>query len=104
MTLFTEMVIDTIKNIPKGKVMTYGGIANNCGSPKAARQVVRILHTMTEKYNLPWHRVVNSKGEIGFKDTIAYEHQRALLESEGIEFKLNGTINLSLYEYHGGQV
>ncbi|MFC0471513.1 MGMT family protein [Halalkalibacter kiskunsagensis] len=56
-----EKVLDIIKHIPVGKVMTYGQIAKFAGSPRAARQVVRILHSMIRKYNLPWHRVVNKK-------------------------------------------
>ena len=44
--------------------MTYGQIATLAGSPRGARQVVRVLHTLSEKYKLPWHRVINSKGEI----------------------------------------
>ena len=68
MTSFTENVIKVIQSIPSGNVMTYGQIASAAGSPRAARQVVRILHSMSEKYHLPWHRVINSKGEIGFND------------------------------------
>lgn len=64
MTPFTEEVIRIIKHIPRGKVMTYGQIAGEAGSPRGARQVVRILHSMSEKYELPWHRVMNAKGEL----------------------------------------
>ncbi|WP_193750905.1 MGMT family protein [Bacillus coahuilensis] len=58
MTEFTERTLMIISEIPKGKVMTYGQVAYMAGSPKAARQVVRILHSMSEKYHLLWHRVV----------------------------------------------
>jgi methylated-DNA-protein-cysteine methyltransferase related protein len=68
MGTFTERAVEIIKNIPEGKVMTYGQIAKLAGSSRGARQVVRILHSMSRKFNLPWHRVINSKGEIGFKD------------------------------------
>ncbi len=79
--------------------MTYGQIAKLAGSPRGARQVVRILHSMSKKHQLPWHRVINSRGEIGLKDDEHYSVQRLSLESEGVEFKLNGTIDLSLYVY-----
>jgi len=67
-TPFTEKVIAIIAAIPEGKVMTYGQIAAAAGSPRAARQVVRILHSMSDKYHLPWHRVVNAQGMIGIQD------------------------------------
>jgi methylated-DNA-protein-cysteine methyltransferase related protein len=86
MTSFTEKALQIIQSIPSGKVMTYGQVASEAGSPRAARQVVRILHSMSNKYNLPWHRVINSKGEIGFKDEEMFYTQKTLLESEGVEF------------------
>ncbi|KWX87971.1 DNA methyltransferase, partial [Paenibacillus riograndensis] len=63
MTPFTEKVITVIRSIPEGHVMTYGGIARAAGSPRAARQVVRIFHSMTRKYNRPWPHCVTVKGE-----------------------------------------
>ncbi|MBT2680954.1 MGMT family protein [Bacillus sp. ISL-35] len=97
MTQFTKNVIEIIKNIPYGKVMTYGQIAKAAGSPRAARQVVRILHSMSEKYDLPWHRVINSKGEIGFRDEEMFQTQKTLLISEGVEFKSDRVISLMVY-------
>ncbi|KAF0817507.1 DNA base-flipping protein [Bacillus sp. ZZV12-4809] len=94
---FTEKVINIIQNIPTGKVMTYGQIARLAGSPRGARQVVRILHTQSEKHQLPWHRVVNGKGEIGFKDEELHNRQRDLLENEGIYFQLNGSLVLKTF-------
>lgn len=52
---FTERVVEAIKRIPKGKVATYGQIATKAGNPFGARQVVRVLHTLSEKHDLPWH-------------------------------------------------
>lgn len=77
--------------------MTYGGVARSAGSPRAARQVVRILHSMSEKYQLPWHRVINSKGEIGFKDEEMFMTQKLMLESEGIQFIKEKTIKIEQY-------
>ena len=86
METFTEQVIQIILGISPGSVMSYGEIARLAGSPRAARQVVRILHTMTEKYGLPWHRVVNSRYEIAIKDEKAAQLQKQLLMAEGIAF------------------
>jgi methylated-DNA-protein-cysteine methyltransferase related protein len=99
MTKFTERVIRIIQGIPEGRVMTYGQIARAAGSPRAARQVVRILHSMTEKYSLPWHRVINSKGEIGFKDEEMQLTQKLMLEAEGVEFTNDNAVSLEKYIY-----
>jgi methylated-DNA-protein-cysteine methyltransferase related protein len=97
MTSFTEKVIRIIQSIPAGKVMTYGQVASAAGSPRAARQVVRILHSMSDKYNLPWHRVINSKGEIGFQNEEMFFTQKTLLQSEGIEFEDEKKISLNRF-------
>ncbi|AGK54157.1 MGMT family protein [Bacillus sp. 1NLA3E] len=100
METFTERVIYIIQQIPSGKVMTYGQIASLAGSPRGARQVVRILHSMSEKYHLPWHRVINAKGEIGLKAEESFFIQRTSLESEGIKFYDENSINLNDYQFH----
>lgn len=99
MNPFTSRVIETIKGIPAGKVMTYGQIAEVSGNPRSARQVSRILHSMSRNYNLPWHRVINSKGYISLTGE-GYELQKKLLEEEGVRFMINGRIDLGEYLYH----
>ena len=94
---FTETVIHIIKHIPRGKVLTYGSIAALAGSPRGARQVTRILHSSSRKHNLPWHRVINSKGKISPRDPVFYEEQLILLESEGIEFGIKDQIDFKKY-------
>ncbi|MBN1150388.1 MGMT family protein [candidate division WOR-3 bacterium] len=94
---FTGAVIETVKLIPRGKVMTYGQIASFVGSPRSSRQVSRILHSCSEKFSLPWHRIVNSKGEIAFKRNQAYSEQKTLLEGEGIVFDKEGRIDLDKF-------
>ena len=79
--------------------MTYGQIARVAGSTRAARQVVRILHSMSRKHHLPWHRVINSKGQISLQDDALYQEQLLSLEAEGIEVGMNGTIDLQKYQY-----
>ena len=94
--VFTERVIDVIQAIPEGKVLTYGLVAAMAGNPGGARQVSRILHSSSRKYGLPWHRVINAKGCISLPAGGA-EIQRALLEEEGVEFKKDGCLDLSVY-------
>lgn len=100
MTHFTEEVINIIKNIPEGKVMTYGQIARLAGSPRAARQVVRILHSMSKKHQLPWHRVINAKGQVVIKDEATYQEQVLNLEIEDVELGVNKQIDLEKYQWH----
>lgn len=95
LTPFTKNVIDIIRTIPKGKVMTYGQIARLAGNPRAARQVARILHSMSGKYHLPWHRVVNSKGQIVVGEP---EQQILNLEMEGVEIGPNRKVDLECYQ------
>ncbi len=90
-----------IKNIPEGKVATYGQIASLAGQSRGARQVSRLLHSMSGKHKLPWHRVVNAKGKISLPPSSGYELQKALLESEGIVFSITGIINLDKYRWEG---
>lgn len=96
---FTRRVLAIIKNIPAGYVMTYGQIAKLAGSPRGARQVVRILHGMSKLYELPWHRVVNAKGEMAIKDDESRFMQRAYLCDEGVIANENDIIDLDKHLY-----
>lgn len=96
MQLFTEKVVTIIGNIPPGKVLTYGKIAELAGNSRGARQVSRILSSMSSKYSLPWHRVINGKGKISLPDP-GYSIQKTKLEEEGIIFDSQDTISLEKY-------
>ena len=98
MTKFTEEVLEIIKMIPKGKVMTYGQIAAYAGNPRSARQVSRILHSMSGKYQLPWHRVINAKGMISLTGEAGFV-QGSLLANEGISV-INKKIDLAKYRFN----
>ncbi len=98
MTEFTREVIRIIKAIPKGKVMTYGQIATCAGNPWGARQISRILNSMSRAYDLPWHRVINSKGEISLEGEGLLE-QISLLTDESIEIN-DKKIDLEKYLHH----
>ena len=97
MTKFTEEVLEIIKSIPVGKVMTYGQIAAYAGNPRGARQVSRILHSMSLKYHLPWHRVINSKGIISLTGEAGFI-QGSILFDEGIPV-VNKKIDLKKYRF-----
>ncbi|GIO86642.1 6-O-methylguanine DNA methyltransferase [Paenibacillus faecis] len=97
---FTAQVIEIISAIPAGKVMTYGQVAGAAGSPRAARQVVRILHSMSGKHGLPWHRVVNARGEIAIREEEGFFLQKMFLEGEGVEVTEDGLVNLARYQHH----
>ena len=95
----SERIAAAITAVPKGRVATYGQIASAAGNPRAARQVVRILHTWSRDRNLPWHRIVNRNGEISLPQGGGYELQRALLEEEGVEFDLRDRIDLTRFGF-----
>ena len=94
---FTAEVVRVLKEIPEGYVVSYGQVARMAGSPRAARQVVRILHTMSEKYDLPWHRVVNVRGEIAVPNEESKDLQRMLLLKEDVSFLSDGRVDLSVF-------
>jgi len=98
MTEFTENVLEIIKAIPSGKVMTYGGIALEAGNLRGARQVSRILHSMSMGHNLPWHRIINSKGQISLTGE-GLALQKMLLEEEGVQVYDGNKVDLKTYEY-----
>lgn len=100
MTPFTEEVIKIIQQIPSGKVMTYGQIAKEAGNPRAARQVVRVLHSMSKKHQLPWHRVINAKGQLAIPNEEGNWEQRTRLEAEEVQVSSSGYVDLKKYQWH----
>ncbi len=99
---FFRLVHKIVAMIPSGYVMTYGQIAAMAGNSRASRAVGYALRVKPESGEIPWHRVVNSKGEISTRGTMQGDDdrflQRVLLESEGITFSANGKINLKKYK------
>lgn len=94
---FSARAMAIIKQIPKGKVVTYGLVAAHSGNPRASRQVARILHSCSRKDNLPWHRVVNRNGQISLKPSRGYEKQKQMLRREGVVFDREDTIDLDAF-------
>ena len=99
---FTTRAVRAIRSIPAGRVATYGQIAALAGNPRAARQVVRVLHSCSKKERLPWHRVVNREGRISLPPLGGHEEQRALLMREGVEFDDTGRIDMARFRYNSG--
>ena len=84
-----------VQKIPEGKVATYGQVAMLAGYPGYSRQVGYALHSIPNHIKLPWHRVINAKGEISLKKTSPFSNiQREMLESEGVIFDKNGRVSL----------
>jgi len=94
---FTKNVIKLISAIPEGKVFTYGRVAAAAGNPNGTRGVVWVLHSSSTRENLPWHRVINSRGTISLRPGYGFELQKQLLESEGVEVDDEGAVDLNTY-------
>ncbi len=88
-----------ISQIPTGKVATYGQIADLCEMPRGARRVGYVLRSTAEGQTIPWHRVVNSKGQSSFPaHSDKYEEQISRLEEEGVIF-CGKNINLLQFQW-----
>lgn len=93
----TSDIINTIQNIPKGRVATYGQIGVIAGYPNSARQVSWVLKNYTQKYNLPWYRVINKSGKISLPNPEDYNKQKSHLISEGVKFSNTDKIDLNIF-------
>ena len=92
-----ENVYEFVKRIPQGKVATYGQIALHLGNRNFARAVGNILHGNPDPKHIPCHRVVNSKGQLSRAYAFGgIEAQRRLLVSEGVVFKNDQVVDLSV--------
>lgn len=93
-----EKIYEVVKQIPKGKVATYGLVALLAGNPRLARVVGYALHVNPEPGTIPCHRVVNRLGEVSKAFAFGGENmQRILLSEEGIEFTPDGKVDLNIY-------
>lgn len=91
-------VYRVVKRIPRGRVSTYGKVAELAGMPRAARQVGYALNALSGEEAVPWHRVINAKGEIPARGERAFaDLQRSLLEAEGVEFDRAGRVDLEAF-------
>jgi methylated-DNA-protein-cysteine methyltransferase-like protein len=91
-----------VRRIPRGRVATYGQVAELAGLAGHARQVGYALHALHGDSALPWHRVVNATGAISLRSVPGFElEQRVRLEAEGVTFNARGRVPLASYRWHG---
>lgn len=98
MDQFLVQIFAVIHQIPHGKVTSYGEIAKLAGYPGYARHVGKALGNLPEGSKLPWHRVVNSQGQISLKGEDLQRQRRQLL-AEGIEVSDSGRISLKKHKW-----
>lgn len=93
---FYQQVYELVRQVPKGRVVTYGQIAATLGNVRKARMVGWAMRGCPD--DVPWHRVVNASGGLSTRPVHGSFHpQRALLEDEGVEFDHSGRIDLESY-------
>jgi methylated-DNA-protein-cysteine methyltransferase-like protein len=90
---------DTIRDVPKGSVASYGQIAEAAGIPRGARQVAHALRQLPEGHDVPWHRIIRSSGRIAFdKGTPQYEEQAKRLMMDEVAV-IAGRIDMRKYRW-----
>lgn len=103
---FYEQVYAVVRRIPRGKVTSYGRIAQMLGQPRAARAVGYALNALKDKDNeyadVPWQRVINSQGRISIVNREnSANYQAELLRQEGVIVDDNLRVNLDVYLWEG---
>ena len=97
MTDISRRIMEEILAVPKGKVCCYRDIALKAGLPNGARQVVRVLHSLSEKFELPWHRIIRYDGSIALEEGAGRELQISLLKAEGVKVSAEGKVDMQRY-------
>jgi len=94
-------IYKVVKRIPRGRVATYGQIAELAGMPKQPRQIGYALSALEDDASVPWHRVINAKGQISQRSFISgcESNQRKLLEAEGVVFDDQERVDLKQYRW-----
>lgn len=97
---FFARVYNVVKEIPRGKVATYGQIATILGAPKYSQVVGFALHSNPEPNEIPCHRVVNRYGELSVSFAFGGENeQRKKLEKEGVFFTDDGKVDMKACQW-----
>lgn len=95
-----ESFLWALASIPAGRVITYGQLAQCCGKPGGARQIAKRLSQLPSTTHLPWHRVVNARGQLSLPEgSASYNTQRERLIGEGVVFT-GKRIKLAIYGYN----
>ena len=97
MTDTTRRIVEQILAVPKGRVSCYRDIALKAGLPNGARSTVRALHSLSEKYALPWHRIIRANGSIALREGEGRELQIKLLRSEGVKVSPTGRVDMERF-------
>ena len=93
----TRRIYEAVKKIPRGKVATYGQVAEMAGNKKMARAVGNALHKNPDSEKIPCYRVVNAKGELAGEFAFGGEGAQAkLLQADGIAV-VDGRVDLKIY-------
>ncbi len=93
-------IYTVVRRIPAGRVATYGQVAALAGLGGHARQVGYAMSALPDDGHVPWHRVINARGEISPRwESGADLEQRSLLETEGVQFNAGGRISLARYRW-----
>lgn len=88
------------REVPRGRVATYGQIASLAGLPRHARHVGFALRELPDDSDVPWHRILGASGEVSVRSSSdSHEIQRKLLEAEGIRFDDRGRVNLEEFRW-----
>lgn len=88
-------IYEVVRRIPRGRVATYGQVADLAGLPGHARQVGYALHALPRGTTVPWHRVLNARGALSLRPSSGGEiTQRLRLEREGVRFDAAGRVAL----------
>ena len=95
---FYQQVYAVVRLIPKGTVMSYGGVARQAGYPGRARGVGYALHALSAGKRVPWWRVINSAGRISIPDPQGAQTQRDKLLAEGVIVDDDLRVNMRLYD------
>jgi len=97
---FNERVYAFLKNVPKGKVVTYGQVASAVGNPYASRAVGYALHRNPKPGLIPCHRVVFKDGRLAFGFAFGgQEKQALLLKNEGVEVSSDFRVDMKKYQW-----
>jgi methylated-DNA-protein-cysteine methyltransferase-like protein len=98
-----ERIYEVVRQVPPGRVVTYGQVAAFAGMPGQARLVGYALNSLPDDHDVPWQRVINAKGRISERGNPEWEEfQRILLEAEGVVFNDDGVISLRRYRWEPG--
>jgi len=93
-------IYNIVSQIPRGRVATYGQIAELAGIPGQPRRVGYALSALPKGSNVPWHRVINAKGEISLRSAPGAQGlQKKLLRQEGIVFDKEARISLARFRW-----